>query len=136
MSRLLILALCLFPQIAVAGGAGTYHGYAAPYEWSIEPLPWYSQTWGKLWVFTKTKTHEYDITSECTFPDTDQREPLNAMRFAISCKGNGKSPLAGTTYKVKKVPKNLNCDKLIFVCTSGCRSEVPKKFVFDPECEG
>lgn len=63
-----------------------------------------------------------------------QRKGKNGEVIEFSCRKDGRSPLAGATYRYKEYKTTIECDGVIepdiehaFVCISGCESAKPKK---------
>ncbi len=63
-----------------------------------------------------------------------KKKGQNGETVEFSCRKNGKSPLAGATYRFKLIKTTIQCDEIdepdwehTFICVSGCGPTTPKK---------
>ncbi len=79
---------------------------------------------------TATGDVEFPFKAACSFEMDTTSEPPKTF----SCKPNGKSPLAGTTYQ--RIGPIGKCKPKRFQCVQGCKaSAVPSTLVYQPwEC--
>jgi len=78
----------------------------------------------------KLHTESLSFDSECQ----TKRKDRNGEVIEFSCRKNGVSPLAGTTYRYKQFKTTIQCDGVTepdiersFICIRGCGSNKPKK---------
>lgn len=81
------------------------------------------------------KGEKYRLADECP----------TWTEHSLVCKKNGKSPLAGTTYKITTSKQWMPCKDVeidpsdeagtVYICTKGCNKRTPKIFYENPyEC--
>lgn len=134
--KTVLMLLSLFPCLALAAGYGGADGVNKRGE-HIHLGDDAGDGVDTIYVYESTKSYRdrklkvrFALYDECSF-DSDK---------IFSCKANGKSPLAGATYKVTTSKKYRPCkDETlgeVYVCVAGCdNNRVPKIFHVSPwEC--
>lgn len=81
----------------------------------------------------KSRMNTVSFNSECSSGKMEDGEIIE-----FSCRKDGVSPLAGATYRFKKIKTTIRCDgvdspnwEMSFSCISGCGATTPKRLMVE-----
>lgn len=138
MGRILTLTCIagfLLPCVAVADSFGGAHGknrLGDDIHIGGEYDDLTIEVYGKNHDKSKPAKEAYRFSDECKVIRS-KRKDFIGLGAAIVCKKEGRSPLAGVTYKVTSVKQE--CGGWLYTCVKGCNRRVPATMYEQPwEC--